>query len=952
MNVGRVAAPSATSIFGRDEELVRISGFLNAIPAGPQALLVEGEPGMGKTTVWRWSLEEAARRFRVLSCRSAEAEAKFSYAALTDLLEGVVEESLSALAAPQRHALEVALLREAEPGETLDSRAVAAAVLASLRTLAKSTPVLLGIDDAHWLDQPSARVLQFAIRRLQVEPIGVLLVQRTREDRSVSLGLDRALPADRFSRLELAPLSLGALHHMVRSRLGAELPRPVLVQLHQISGGNPFYALEIARDLLAQDTDHPVGTIPVPKSLRELVEGRLERLPRKTRDALLTVAALSSPTVTIITSAAESPQTVEAELKRAERAGVIEIEADRVRFSHPLLASVHYATASAAHRRALHRRLAEVVSDVEERARHLALATTDPDEEIAQTIDEAAQRARARGAPETAAVLLEEARRLTPAGEPDALWRRMTDGAMCHYLAGNTERARELWEEIERSAPAGPVRARALWYLSEFRHSTVEVEQQITAMDRALGEAGSDVALKSAIHHTLGLSFAWGGANARRAKAHVQAALELAEAQTDPTVVGLACTAVLWVGYMSGEGLTPELIDRCLAVERATQHLPLENSPRMAWAWMISQLGETPDLARRAFGALRQQAHDHGLDISLPLLYFFVSDLECRAGDLDLADRCVTDGLEAAARTEQLFRIPLLLLARALVMARRGRLDTACSLATESLTLNKKSGTRLAEGRIWALLGFIELSRGDPESANGWLQRVTELEERGGFDEPTVLRSRHDAIEALIALGRLEEAMNLLETLEERGRRLNRAWALAMAARCRALLAAAHGDLAGAQIALAQALVAHDRLVEPFELGRTLLIQGNIQRRSRQKRASRDSLERALGLFQNLGALGWAAQVEAETQRLGLHPAGPDELSATEERVARLVAEGRTNREIASAMFVSVKAVEANLTRIYTKLALRSRTELALRLQESPSSPVRDSRSGGTPAHS
>jgi DNA-binding CsgD family transcriptional regulator len=308
--------------------------------------------------------------------------------------------------------------------------------------------------------------------------------------------------------------------------------------------------------------------------------------------------------------------------------------------------------------------------------------------------------------------------------------------------------------------------------------------------------------------------------------------------------------------------------------------------------------------------------------------------------------------LEAAARTEQLFRIPLLLLGRALVMARRGRLDTARSLATESLTLNKKSGTRLAEGRIWAVLGFVELSRGDPESANGWLQRVTELEESGGFNEPTVLRSRHDAIEALVALGRLEEAAHLLETLQERGRRLNRAWALAMGARCRALLAAAHGDLAEAQIALAQALVAHDRLVEPFELGRTLLVQGNIQRRSRQKRTSRDSLERALGLFRNLGASGWAAQVEAETQRLGLHPAAPDELSATEERVARLVAAGRTNREIASAMFVSVKAVEANLTRIYTKLAVRSRTELALRLQDSSSGRAGEGRPAATPTQS
>ena len=927
-------ALTTVGIFGRDAEFARISSFLDALPRGPQGLVVEGEPGVGKTTVWRWSLEQAGRRYQLLTCRPAEAEAKFSYSALADLLEGVVDVTLASLPPPQRHALQVALLREAELGQALDSRAVAAAVLASLRAASRSGPLLVAIDDAHWLDQPSARVLQFATRRLQNEPIGVLLVQRVREDGRITLDLDRALPANRFARLALPPLSLGALDHMIRDRLGADFPRPVLIQVHQTSGGNPFYALEIARDVLAQAVDRPVRTVAVPKSLRELVNSRLARLPGRTRDVLLTVAALSSPTLPIVTALGESAEDVKTELRRAERAGVIEIDGDRIRFTHPLLASAHYASASSPHRAALHRRLASVVTDPEECARHLALAGSAPDEQTARTIDDAAQRARARGAPETAATLLEEARRLTPVGEPDAKWRRTIDAAMCHYLAGNTERARELWEEIEHSAPAGPMRARALWHLSEFRHSTLDVDQQIASMNRALDEAGSDLALKSAIHHTLGLSFAWGGGDARRAKPQVQLALELAESQSDLTTIALARTAVLWVTFMAGDGPSSELIDRSIAVEQAVQHLPLENSPRLARAWIVSQAGETPEVARAGLLELRRQAHDHGLDISLPLLYFFLSDLECRTGDMDLADRYVSDGLEAAERTEQLFRIPLLLLARGLIEARRGHLDNARSLALESLRLNEKSGTRHAAGRIWAVLGFIELCLDDPASAQGWLERVTELEECGGYREPTVFKARHEAIEVLVALGRLDEAKRLLEDLEARGQELDRAWALALAARCRGLLAAAQGDLAGAHAALDQSLLAHQRLAEPFELGRTLLVKGNIERRSRQKRLARESLEQALALFQGLGASGWAVRVQAEMKRLGIQPAAVDELSETEQRVAGLVAAGRTNREIASVMFVSVKAVEASLTRIYAKLLVRSRTELAVRFRE------------------
>jgi DNA-binding CsgD family transcriptional regulator len=227
------------------------------------------------------------------------------------------------------------------------------------------------------------------------------------------------------------------------------------------------------------------------------------------------------------------------------------------------------------------------------------------------------------------------------------------------------------------------------------------------------------------------------------------------------------------------------------------------------------------------------------------------------------------------------------------------------------------------------VLGFIELSLGDPAAALGYLERAWEIRDDVRMLEPVHRLELSDTLEALIAVGRLDEAEEKLVPWEERSRALDRSWALAITSRCRALLLAARGDLAAAQAVFERALAEHERAQDPFQHARTLLAQGVAQRRAKQRGAARLTLEQALAIFERLGAPLWAEKARAELARIGGRAPSRGELTEAERRIARLVAEGRTNREVAAALFLTVHSVETALTRVYRKLGVRSRAELA-----------------------
>jgi DNA-binding CsgD family transcriptional regulator len=923
----------ALEVVGREAEIDSVHDFLEAVPAGPIALLIEGEIGIGKTTLWREGIAEAAERgLQVLTSRPVEAEIALPFSALGDLLGDVPDAALGRLPDPQREALEVALLRVgAKPGG-LQRRAVALGVLGALRVLAEDTPLVLAIDDAQWLDPPSADALAFAARRLRDEPIGFLLARRAEAGEESRVELETALDSDRLTRLVIGPLEVRSLDRLLRAQLGRQFLRPALVELQRVSGGNPFFALELGRALLTRDVSPAPGeSLPVPATLNELVRERLAAIPTEAREAALVVAALSRPTVEIVVAAGGGGGA--AALEQAAAAGVLEVADGRVRFSHPLLASVVYAQTPPARRRELHARLAEIVDDPDEQALHLALAASGPDAQVAATVEDAARRARARGAPQAAAELWDRARTLTPPDDADA-WKRTIEAGECHLEAGDTDRARLLLEEAVARLPPGRERAIALTRLAWVRAYGRGFRVSVDLFRDALAESGDDPAARIEIERGLAWSIHVTG-DVAAAEAHARAALELAERLEEPGVLASALADMAFFQTIRGRGIPTALIERALELED-TQDEWRSILGRIRPAWVHGMLlywaGDL-DAARLTLTALRDTVLARGDEHTLGYVAHHLGRVECLAGNWELASRYAAECFENAVQTAQEDQRPFALSIRALVDAHLGRVAETRAATDEGLPLALAVGVVPAHLEMLAIRGFLEYSLGEAREAHRFLGPLPRAVAEAGFGEPALFRFHGDAIETLLALGEHDAATALLAELEEQARATGRVWAFTIASRCRALLSAAAGDSDAAYASLDRALELHEQLQEPFERGRTLLVRGALQRRNRKKRSARESLTQALAVFDELGARLWSERAQAELRRIGGRaPATPGVLTPTEERVAALVAAGGTYREVADALFISPKTVQWNLSKIYRKLGVRSRAELAAKL--------------------
>ncbi len=920
-------------IIGRENELASLNGLLDVIESRSATLLLEGEIGIGKSSLWRAGVVEATdRSYRVLGSRPVEAEAKLPFAALGDLFADVPDEVIASLPEPQERALMVALLRSAAEGPHFHQRAVGLGTLGALRFLAAESPVLVAIDDVQWLDPPSARVLEFALRRLEDERVGTLAAQRTGTSRTAELNLERTVPPDRLKKLEIAPLTVDAIDHLLRERLDTPVFRPDLQKLQEVSGGNPYFALEFGRALAQADVGAANDAIPVPESLRDLARDRLERLPEDVREYALFVSALPHPTVELV-KAALHPRTGEAQLATATGAGVLELDHGTIRFTHPLLASVLYSESSVQRRREIHQRLAEILADTEERARHMALSADQPDAAVATALEQAAQLARARGAPEAAAELAEQSCRLTPPELGDDRVRRLVRTADYHDESGNSVRGRALLEEALAGSSPGLGRARVLIPLAWSVITDEGYRQAAPLFREALAEAGGEPGIQIEAERGQAWCEQHDG-DLATASVHARAAVEAAERLDDPAQLGSALADLAFLEFLMGHGLPNDLIERAVRLEeKVTARLGIMGRPSWIKGMLLQWAGEL-DASRAILEDLRQRATEAGDEHSLPFVLNSLGRVDLFAGNWPQALQNAEDAHAATLQTGQEMERMFALSTQGLVSAHFGLVDAARQDAEEVLDIASRLHSKPARFEAFHILGFLELSAGQLDDASLYFDRLSREVPETGFAEPGLdFRYQADDIETLVGLGRLDQAQQRLEVFEEQAQRLERPWALATAARCRGLLLAATGDVTEALDALDHSLEEHRRLGEPFERGRTLFVQGMIARRDKKKGPARRALDEALEIFTDLGAALWIERAEAELQRVSGRASSDSDLTPTEQQIAQLVAEGQSNREVADALFVSPKTVEWNLTKIYRKLGVRSRGQLTSKFQ-------------------
>ncbi|MDQ1464992.1 MAG: hypothetical protein QOC73_1933 [Actinomycetota bacterium] len=911
-------------IIGRERELDVVAQFIDHVTDGPASLVLEGLAGIGKTAIWSQAVATVRDGNAVLlSCRCGEADVAWTFAGLGDLLEAVGGDVTAELPPIQQDALAAAMLQSDAAVAPAGDRVVGMAVLGVLRALARSGPLLLAIDDVQWLDPSSRNVLSFALRRLRDEPVRLLASYRLGPVGAASAESDLGLPGN---RLVIGPVSVGTLQRIVQTRLDMTLSRPTLTRLHLATGGNPMVCLEMARALQRRGREPAADEpLPVPSDLRILVTERLRGLGDNARELLLVTAALAHPTIDGVAAALGAPVGAPPGLAETIAAGIIELDGERMRFTHPLIASIPYADLTPDVRRRLHARLADSLTDPEEHARHAALGRTGADATVAEALDVAAQHARSRGSIEAAAELTDLAISRTPPDQTAQLLRRTVDAAEYRFRLGDLAKARADLSACLDAAVPGPGRVPGLLLLATIAMWAEGDAPVARLCEQAMTEAGDDRLLVARCHAMFADTSPSGPA---LDLFHAQAAVDLLEAIDSPPsdLLSNALTNVALHGLRLGHGLAVATLERAVALQAVGVAPPISDRAGTGLGMCLKVIDRF-DESRFWLHAMRDAAGEEGDDSALPNILGHLALLECWAGDYPLAMTHALEGRELAVRIG--LSAPVLASAHVLTLAHVGRLAEARKLAEHDLATDEPLGYESAVALHLRGLAFTELTAGNPALAATLFLRALAISNEIGIGEPAIMRLYPDAVTALVAVGRIDEAEALTHDLDVSTQANHLPWSTAMAGRCHGLVLGARGETSAAIAMLEHTLIDHARLPMPFEEARTRLLYGILLRRAGQRSDARNALDAAATVFARLGTPVHAEQARKELASLGGKQTQEHVLTAVEQRVAGLVGEGRTNREVADELFMSVRTVESHLGRVYRKLGLRSRTELA-----------------------
>jgi DNA-binding CsgD family transcriptional regulator len=906
-------------LVGRARECRQIETLLSDVAASATRCLVfEGDPGIGKTTL----LEHAAATasgFRLLRATGIESEVGLGFAGLLEVTRSITD-LLTVIPEPQADALRGALGLAAPVAAS--RFLVAAGLLSLLAAAAEQSPVLILVDDLQWVDQPSAQVLLFAVRRLRADSVGVIMTTRRGEPVPVRI--------DGLPLVTLAPLGQEAARALLAT-CARDVTEQVADRLHAATGGNPLALVEMARSLTpSQRAGHDVLPEPLPSvaALETAYVGRVTALGASTQRALLLFAASGDAAVGSLGPALALQHCTITDLASAADAGLITIDRGRARWQHPLVRSVVYYSATAADRAAAHHAVADGLPEDEPGwAWHRAAAADGPDELVATALDRVAADASRRAGFATAARAAEQAATLS-AYRQDAA-RRLLAAADAAWLAGDAGRAERLLDEALGGTSHDELRGRVLYLRGHTEYAVGRAERAAELFSAAatLLEPHDPGAAADALAQATIACWWHADPEGMTAAAGRLRALAAVHDQLASHADFYAGLAAMFTGQAS-EGAA--LIERALAAEqvrRAGASQDPRSVQRLAGLGWLARGGEGHDLGVQRMRALRAQ----GALGMMPRLLRMTASQDL---DDDRWPEAVAEANEALELCEELGQPahrPEVFGILATVAACRGDATACRRHADAALAAAEQHGQRWARLIALRARGLLALGEGDLATAVSLFEEVTAVQLARGLRGPTVI-SLPDLVEALARIGRRDDAASRALEFERRVTGVADPRVPPLVARCRALVA----DGPDADAAYREALSHHRGDPDAFVVARTHLLHGEWLRRHGNRRSARAELDMALKTFERYGATPWAERTRGELRASGAvlrsRPQPGVQLTEAELRVALLAADGLTDREICGQLYLSQKTVEFHLGRIYRKLGVRGRTELARRL--------------------
>jgi DNA-binding CsgD family transcriptional regulator len=904
----------------KDEQLALDRLFAQAREGRSGVLALVGEPGIGKTAL----LEHAAERadgMWILRARGIEPEAVIPFAGLAELLLPILG-ALDRIPTPQSTALAGALALG--PARARDRFAVGAATLSLLSVCAEEGPLALLIDDAHWLDRSSAETLLFVARRLLADPIALVLTVRE--------GQPSLLDGTDIRTLRIAGLDRSDAAELLS---GADVPDDAVELLHRATGGNPLALIELApqaTQLRALPNDAP---LPISTSIASAFLRRFGRLPEPTRRVLVLVAASDPCGLGVLARAASRMGLNLDDLAPSEEAGLVRVGLDTVEFTHPLARSAVFAEASAPERREAHGALAAVLPDrdFDRRAWHLAAASLGPNDRAADALMQAGERARERSAYAVATAAFARAAGLC--STDSARGQLLLEAAQTAWLAGDVPRVLALLEEttVQELAPAVAARIDHLRGQVAMRCGPVAAAYplMVGAAER-IAESDPEVAVVMLAQAVQGC-FYTGDTPAMIAAAERAVALANEQGSRRARFFAAMAHGMALVADGQGEAGAASARDAVRILEQSDE---LRGDPGLlAWAALGPLWLREADTGRGLIDRAFELARANAALGTLPNLLHVLARDQATTDQWAAAETSYDEAIGLARETGQRVEVAASLAGLAGLEARRGREATCREQAAEATRLCDELG--LALYGVWAIqaLGDLELGLSRPAAAiEHYEAQAGALSSHGIADVD--LSPAPELVDALLHLGRDEDAAHIAADFEAHARAKGQPWALARAARCRGLLA----DADELEPSFEEALRFHARTPDIFETARTRLAYGECLRRARKRTPAREQLRAAAGTFERLGAQPWVQRADAELAATGetarrRDVSTLDQLTPQELRIASLLADGMTTKEAAAAIFVSPKTVEYHLGHVYRKLGIHSRDELAAAFERS-----------------